>query len=84
MLQGDYNSFMGCLCAGEVSSVAWETIKGSVDASIIISDNAAKQTMKFLYDGIADGKRIKISQVDQMWSMGTPEELNNFLNNYKK
>ena len=58
VLQGDYNSFMGCLCAGEVSSVAWEIIKGSVDASIIISDNAAKQTMKFLYDGIADGKRI--------------------------
>ena len=35
-------------------------------------------------EAIADGKKIKISQVDKMWSMGTPEELNNFLNNYKK
>ena len=29
-----------------------------MDNIISISDNAAKQTMKFLYDGIADGKRI--------------------------
>lgn len=35
-------------------------------------------------EAIQDGKKIKISPVDEMWGMGTPEELNNFLNHYKE
>ena len=35
-------------------------------------------------EAIADGRRIKASLVDEMWGMGTPEELNNFLTHYKK
>lgn len=35
-------------------------------------------------EAINDGKKIKISPVDEMWGMGTPEELNNFLTHYKK
>ena len=35
-------------------------------------------------EAIRDGKKIKISSVDEMWGMGTPEELNNFLNHYKE
>tara|TARA_B110000858_G_scaffold194086_1_gene247814 strand:- start:892 stop:1605 length:714 start_codon:yes stop_codon:yes gene_type:complete len=35
-------------------------------------------------EAIKDGKKIKISPVDEMWGMGTPEELNNFLTHYKK
>jgi len=35
-------------------------------------------------EAIQDGKKIKISSVDEMWGMGTPEELNNFLNHYKE
>ena len=27
--------------------------------------------------------KIKVSLVDEMWGMGTPEELNNFLTHYK-
>ena len=34
-------------------------------------------------EAIKDGKKIKASLVDQMWGMGTPEELNNFLTHYK-
>ena len=33
-------------------------------------------------EAIADGRRIKASLVDEMWGMGTPEELNNFLTHY--
>ena len=34
-------------------------------------------------EAIGDGKKFKASVVDEMWGMGTPEELNNFLANYK-
>ena len=34
-------------------------------------------------EAINDGKRFKASLVDEMWGLGTPEELNNFLTNYK-
>ncbi len=30
-------------------------------------------------EAIKDGKKIRASLVDEMWGMGTPEELNNFL-----
>ena len=30
-------------------------------------------------DAIKDGKKIKTYQVDQMWGLGTPEDLNLFL-----
>ena len=35
-------------------------------------------------EAIKDGKKIKISPVKEMWGMGTPEELNNFLTHYTK
>jgi dTDP-glucose pyrophosphorylase len=35
-------------------------------------------------EAIQDGKKIITSMVDKMWGMGTPEELDNFLQNYKK
>ena len=35
-------------------------------------------------EAIQDGKVIKASAVDEMWGMGTPEELNKFLKDYKK
>ena len=34
-------------------------------------------------EAIHDGKKFKAYKVDEMWGMGTPEELNNFLANYK-
>ena len=35
-------------------------------------------------EAIQDGKKIKINNVEEMWGMGTPEELNNFLKNSKQ
>jgi dTDP-glucose pyrophosphorylase len=34
-------------------------------------------------EAINDGKKIKIYNVEEMWGMGTPEELDNFLKNCK-
>lgn len=31
---------------------------------------------------IEDNKKIKIKQIDSMWGIGTPEDLNHFLNNF--
>lgn len=33
---------------------------------------------------IEDGRKIKIFNIDKMWGIGTPEDLNYFLENYKK
>jgi HAD superfamily hydrolase (TIGR01509 family) len=32
---------------------------------------------------IEDGKKIKVKRVEKMWGIGTPEDLNQFLKNYK-
>lgn len=34
-------------------------------------------------EAIADGKKIKIYNIDKMWGLGIPEDLNFFLQNYK-
>lgn len=34
-------------------------------------------------EAIADGKKIKIFDIEKMWGLGTPEDLNYFLENYK-
>lgn len=34
-------------------------------------------------EAIADNKKIRVKQIDQMWSLGTPEDLKYFLDNYK-
>jgi HAD superfamily hydrolase (TIGR01509 family) len=34
-------------------------------------------------EAIADGKKIRIKNVSRMWGIGTPEDLNYFLENYK-
>jgi HAD superfamily hydrolase (TIGR01509 family) len=35
-------------------------------------------------EAIADGKKIRIKQVENMWGIGTPEDLNHFLTNKRK
>ena len=34
-------------------------------------------------EAIADGKKIRSKQIERMWGLGTPEDLNHFLKNYK-
>lgn len=35
-------------------------------------------------EAIADGKKIRIKQIERMWGIGTPEDLNYFLEHYKE
>jgi dTDP-glucose pyrophosphorylase len=35
-------------------------------------------------EAIQDGKKIKIKEIKKMWGLGTPEDLNYFLQNYKE
>lgn len=35
-------------------------------------------------EAIADGKKIRIKRVDEMWGVGTPEDLNYFLQNHQE
>lgn len=35
-------------------------------------------------EAIADGKKIRIKEIERMWGIGTPEDLNYFLEHYKK
>lgn len=34
-------------------------------------------------EAIADGKKVRVKQISKMWGIGTPEDLDYFLNNYK-
>jgi dTDP-glucose pyrophosphorylase len=34
-------------------------------------------------EAIADGKKIRVKNIEKMWGIGTPEDLNYFLDNYK-
>jgi len=34
-------------------------------------------------EAIGDGKKIRVKNIDKMWGLGTPEDLNYFLENYK-
>ncbi len=34
-------------------------------------------------EAIADGKKIRVKQIESMWGLGTPEDLKRFLENYK-
>jgi HAD superfamily hydrolase (TIGR01509 family) len=34
-------------------------------------------------EAIGDGKKIRVKEIQKMWGIGTPEDLNYFLNNYK-
>lgn len=34
-------------------------------------------------EAIGDGKKIRVKNIDKMWGIGTPEDLNYFLENYK-
>lgn len=34
-------------------------------------------------EAISDGKKIRVKQIDKMWGIGTPEDLNYFLENHK-
>ena len=50
-LEGDVNSFMACLSAGEVSPAAWPILKAVADDAVAIDDATAIDTMTGLARG---------------------------------
>jgi dTDP-glucose pyrophosphorylase len=48
-----------------------------------IKTNNEFYTCPVYNEAIDDGKKIKIFNIDKMWGIGTPEDLNYFLENYK-
>ncbi|MCP4328906.1 MAG: diaminopropionate ammonia-lyase [Alphaproteobacteria bacterium] len=53
---GDYETFMACLAAGEISPIAWPVLARAVDDVVSLPDEAAAETMRVLARGI-DGDR---------------------------
>ena len=51
---GDFDTFMACLAAGEVSRPAWIILEHGVDDVLTLPDEAAEETMRLLAAG-ADG-----------------------------
>ena len=51
LVDGDVNSFMACLAAGEVSPVAWPILQAAVDDVVTIADDMAIDTMRGLAGG---------------------------------
>jgi diaminopropionate ammonia-lyase len=50
-IEGDVNSFMACLSAGEVSPSAWPILKAVADDAVAIPDDAAREVMIGLAHG---------------------------------
>ena len=50
---GDIDSFMGGLSCGECSVLAWDILQPGAHAAMIVDDEAAKETMRFLAEGVA-------------------------------
>ena len=39
--------------------------------------------MLFRSEAIEDGKKVRVKNVDKMWGIGTPEDLNYFLSEHR-
>jgi diaminopropionate ammonia-lyase len=50
---GDFDTFMACLAAGEVSPAAWPLLSAAVDDVITLPDEAAAEAMRLLASGVA-------------------------------
>ena len=35
-------------------------------------------------EAVCDGKKIRVKNIEKMWGIGTPEDLNYFLDNHKE
>ena len=57
---GDVNTFMACLAAAEVSPAAWDILDEGLDDTVTIPDDAARDAMRFLAEGV-DGDQPIVS-----------------------
>ena len=49
---------MACLAAAEMSPLAWEVLRPTVDDALIIADDCAAETMRLLANGVAGDRPI--------------------------
>lgn len=49
-----------------------------------IRTNGEFYTCPVFNEAIGDGKKIRVKNIDKMWGIGTPEDLNYFLDNHKE
>jgi dTDP-glucose pyrophosphorylase len=49
-----------------------------------IRTNGEFYTCPVFNEAIADGKKVRVKTIDKMWGIGTPEDLNYFLDNHKE
>lgn len=57
-VEGDINSFMACLAAGEVSPAAWPLLKAAIDDVLTLPDEAAAATMRLLARGVGGDRPV--------------------------
>ena len=53
-IQGDTDTFMACLAAGEISAPAWVVLEHAADDVIALDDEAAMDTMRLLARGVGE------------------------------
>ena len=51
-IEGDTDTFMACLAAGEISAPAWVILQHAADDVVALDDDAAMETMRLLAAGI--------------------------------
>jgi diaminopropionate ammonia-lyase len=52
-VDGDVNTFMACLAAGEISPLAWPILKHAADDVLALPEEAAPDAMRLLASGVA-------------------------------
>ncbi len=55
---GDVETFMACLAAAEMSPLAWEILRPTIDDALIIPDDCAAETMRLLANGVGGDRPI--------------------------
>ncbi|WP_375451684.1 diaminopropionate ammonia-lyase [uncultured Devosia sp.] len=58
LVPGDVNTFMACLAAAEVSPAAWDILEEGLDHTITIPDDAARDAMRLLADGVGGDRPL--------------------------
>jgi hypothetical protein len=49
-----------------------------------IRTNGEFYTCPVFNEAIVDGKKVRVKTIEKMWGIGTPEDLNYFLDNHKE
>jgi len=61
----------------------WKEVFPNFKEKIIDRSNGEFYVCPVFNEAIGDGKKIRVKDVPKMWGIGTPEDLNYFLEHYK-